>query len=425
MASLLYNVLLTGFLLLYSPVIVLRSLFREDFRRMWHERLGGLPARPGERPVWVHAASVGEVLCTLPLIRRIRKACPSVPIVLTTMTRTGNETARRQVPEAERICFLPFDHPLTLRRGFGRIGPRLLLIAETELWPNLLGLCRRKGVPVVLFNGRISNRSFKRYLALRFFFARCLGCVSAFLMQTEEDRLRITVLGAPPERAAAAGNIKFDQAPPAFTEEEAAGVGRSLGVGEDGPVLIAGSTHPGEEEIVLSLFMALREEHPGLVLILAPRHLQRLDEVERLLKAKQVSWRRRTAPAGQDGSARVILLDTMGELGKLYALATLVFVGGSLVPVGGHNPLEPLLFGKAVLFGPHMFNFREMARLLVEGGGAVQVRDAEGLEAEAGRLLRDEAVRREMGDRGKRLLEVNRGATERVFRAIEPFLRDP
>jgi 3-deoxy-D-manno-octulosonic-acid transferase len=425
MASLLYNVLLTGFLLLYSPVIVLRGLFREDFRRMWCERLGGLPARAGERPVWVHAASVGEVLCTLPLIRRMKKACPAVPIVLTTMTRTGNETARRQVPEAESVFFLPFDHPLTLRRGFCRIGPRLLLIAETELWPNLLRLCGRKDVPVVLFNGRISNRSFKRYRALRFFFRRCLGCVSAFLMQTEEDRLRITSLGAPPERAAAAGNIKFDQAPPAFTEEEAAGVGRSLGVGADGPVLMAGSTHPGEEEIVLSLFVALREEHPGLVLILAPRHLQRLDEVERLLRAKQIPWRRRTAPAGQDGGARVILLDTMGELGKLYALATLVFVGGSLVPVGGHNPLEPLLFGKPVLFGPHMFNFREMAQVLVDGGGAVQVRDAEGLAAEAGRLLRDEPARREMGDCGKRLLELNRGATERVFSAIEPFLREP
>jgi len=185
-------------------------------------------------PVWVHAASVGEVLCTLPLIRRIRKACPSVPIVLTTMTRTGNETARRQVPEAERVCFLPFDHPLTLRRGFARIGPRLLLVAETELWPNLLTLCRKKSVPAVLFNGRISTRSFKRYRALRFFFRRCLGSVSLFLMQTEEDRLRITDM-VPAGAGGRGGKHQVRPGAPAFTDEEAAGAGRSLGLEKAGP----------------------------------------------------------------------------------------------------------------------------------------------------------------------------------------------
>jgi 3-deoxy-D-manno-octulosonic-acid transferase len=428
MTHILYTTLVTLFLLLSSPYFLLRSLFQEGYRRMLAQRMGCLPPLVLKNPIWVHAASVGEVLCTLPLLKRIKRELPDCEIVITTMTRTGNDMAKTQILEANAVLFFPLDHPFILRKVFRQIRPCLLLLAETELWPNLLLSCRRKGIPVVLFNGRISDRSFPRYRFLKCFFERYVKSISLFLMQTEKDRQRVEEIGAPPERTRVAGNIKFDQTFPPFDPKQVDEMVRSLGLRRDETILIAGSTHSGEDEILLSLFKDLEPAYSRLVMILAPRHLDRLGDVERILQRENISWTRRSSlpasfpPPDSGRKPRVILLDTMGELMKLYRLGTVVFIGGSLVPVGGHNPLEPLFFKKCVLFGPHMFNFLEISRLLTERGGAIQIQGKEDLLLQVKRLLDDEGARTKIGERGHQILQENQGATERIFQEIKPYL---
>ncbi len=427
----LYNLLLTLLLILLIPYFLLRSLVQRDFRKGLAERMGFLPNLSGERPIWVHAASVGEVFCSVPLLKRIKREFPSREIVLTTMTPTGNQAAKRHVLEADHVFLLPMDHPFTIQRAIRRVEPSLLLIAETELWPNLLFFFGKKGIPIILFNGRISRNSFRRYLRFKFFFRECLKPISLFLMQTEEDCTRIIEIGAPSEKTAVMGNLKFDQTFPPVTQEEVVEMGKSLGLRGEENVLIAGSTHTGEEEILLSLYKELRGGDPDLVLILAPRHLNRLDEVEKLLKREEILYMRKTSLSFAKGrsnqgerSPQVILLDTMGELMRLYSLGTLIFIGGSLVPVGGHNPLEPLFFSRCVLFGPHMFNFSEIARSLTEAGGAIQVEGRKDFSYHVKRLLSDERARNEVGERGHQFLERHRGAADRIFRKIRPFIEE-
>ncbi|MDI6762935.1 MAG: 3-deoxy-D-manno-octulosonic acid transferase [Thermodesulfobacteriota bacterium] len=424
MIHFLYNVILTCFLILHIPYLLLQSLLRKRPQKLMKERLGSFPDLSSKKPIWIHAASVGEVLCSIPLLKRIKKEVPDCEIVLTTMTSTGNETAKKLIPEADRILFFPIDHPFTIRRAIRKISPRLLLIAETELWPNLLRSCGRKQIPVVLFNGRISGKSFRGYLFLKSFFKRCLKDISFFLMQTEEDRSRIIEIGAPPDRTRVAGNIKFDQVFPSINLEAIVEMSGFLGLQGNETILLAGSTHQGEEEIFIQLFKDLRKADPHLILILAPRHLDRLEEVEKVLRNEDLSWKRRSSLSGQDRKeiSGVILLDTMGELMRLYSLGTIVFIGGSLVPVGGHNPLEPLFFKKCVLFGPHMFNFLEISRRLIAEGGAILVNDREELSFQLKRLLSDERARNEVGQNGYRFLMKHRGATERIFEKIKPFL---
>jgi 3-deoxy-D-manno-octulosonic-acid transferase len=429
MIYLLYNTLLTFLLVLSSPYFLIRSLFQKRLRKAMIQRIGSLGIQPLGDSIWVHAASVGEVFCSIPLVRRIKKEFPNRKIVLTTMTSTGNEAAKTQLPEADHIFFFPIDHPFILRRVLKKIQPTLLLIAETELWPNLLRACGRKGIPIILFNGRISEKSFRGYLFFRFLFEECLKSVSLFLMQTHEDQDRIIQIGAPSEKTSVVGNLKFDQALPSVPEEARAILAQSLGLHGREPVFIAGSTHSGEEELLTSLSKQLREIDPNLIFILAPRHLNRLEEVERMLQKESLSWIRRTVlPMDQDRPNQerrpdVILLDTMGELMSLYSLATLVFIGGSLVPVGGHNPLEPLFFKKCVLFGPFMFNFLEISRRLIEAEGAIQVKDREDLTLQMKRLLRNERARKEMGERGYQFLRKHQGATERMVEKIRPYLK--
>jgi 3-deoxy-D-manno-octulosonic-acid transferase len=430
MTYLLYNTFLTFLLGLSSPYFILRSLFQVRFRNQLMERMGFFETLLFQNPIWVHAVSVGEVFCTVPLLKKIKKEFPQREIVLTTMTSTGKEAARRHLPEVNRVLFFPIDHPLTLRRVIERIQPGLLLIAETELWPNLLRSCGKWGIPVILFNGRISKKSFRGYLLLKFLFKKCLKYVSLFLMQTKEDQTRITEIGADPGKTRVTGNLKFDQSSPPFTQEAIEKLTHSIGLQGRGPVLIGGSTHSGEEEILIRLFKDLKRIESRLILILAPRHLNRLEEVEEALRKESVSWMRRTSlPVDPDRSGKeptplleVILLDTVGELMGLYSLGTLIFVGGSLVPVGGHNPLEPLFFKKCVLFGPYMFNFLEISRRLIEAEGAIQVKDREDLTIHMKRLLKNERARKETGERGYQFLQKHQGATERIFEEIRPYL---
>jgi len=427
MTYLLYNIIFTCFLVFAAPYFLVRALIDGRFRRALIQRMGFLPSPSMKGPIWVHAASVGEVFCTIPLLKRIKKEFTHCEIVLTTMTSTGNEAAKSRVPEANRVFFFPFDHPLMLQRAMEKIQPSLVLIAETELWPNFLHACGKKRVPVVLFNGRISEKSYRRYRLLKSFFKKCLQSISLFLMQAEGDRLRIVQIGATPERTRVTGNLKFDQSFSPVAQEALTRMSESFRLGEREAILIAGSTRPGEEEILLNLFRDLRESIPHLVLILAPRHLERLDEVERILKREFLPWIRRTSlqddRKGRDRPP-VILLDTMGELMGLYSLGTVVFIGGSLVPLGGHNPLEPLFFKKCTLFGPYMFHFSEISSRLVEAGGAIQVENGEALAVQLKRLLLDEEARNQVGEKGYQFLQRHQGATEKTFEEIKPFLAE-
>ncbi len=423
----LYNILLTILLLLSAPYFLLRSLISMRFRRALLQRLGFFQNPSFKRPIWVHAASVGEVICSIPLLKKIKKELPHAEIVLTTMTSTGNETAKCQLSEANQILFVPVDHPFIIRRTVKKIQPSLLLIAETELWPNLLRSCGKRGIPIILFNGRVSEKSFRRYLLFKFFFKECLKYISLFLMQTEEDQERVVEMGVESQKTKVEGNLKFDQALPSFPQKATDGIAEVFGFRGQEKILIAGSTHSGEEEILVSLYKELKRIEPHLVLILAPRHLERIEEVEKLLKKEAISWLRKTSlPRGpgrsDQESPEVLLLDTMGELMAIYSLGTLVFVGGSLVQIGGHNPLEPLFFRKCVLFGPYMFHFLEISGRLIETGGAIQVSGKKELFSQLKRLLIDEAARKETGEKGYQFLQKHRGATERMFEEIRPFL---
>jgi len=426
----LYDILFSFFLILYVPYSLLRCLFQKRLRERLSHRMGWIPNLQRKRPVWIHAASVGEVICSIPLFNKMKREFPDVPILMTTMTQTGNDTAKKLIPGSEGVFFFPFDHPFIIRRAIEKIDPCLLLIAETELWPNLLRFCGKKKIPVLLFNGRISKKSLKGYLSVKSLFKDGLKSITLFLMQTEEDRRRIVEIGAPPSRTKVMGNLKFDQTFPPTTEEEREAMAKSLGLqgGED--LLIAGSTHPGEEEMLIGAFKELKTTAPNLFLILAPRHLDRLEEVESILKEEALLWVRKTSlPLNGEPSRwdprhvpSVILLDTMGELMRLYSLGTLVFIGGSLVPIGGHNPLEPLAFKKCVLFGPYMFNFSEISKRLIENGGAVQVEGKEDLSSRLRLLFADEKTRTEIGEKGYQFLQKHRGATERAYEGIRSCL---
>ncbi len=427
MAYYLYNILITIFLLLSAPYFLLRSLISKRFRKALPQRMGFFKSPSFKRPIWVHAASVGEVFCSIPLLKKIKREFPHSKIVLTTMTSTGNETAKLHLPDADQILFVPIDHPLIVRRTIKRIRPGLLLIAETELWPNLLRSCGKKGIPIILFNGRISEKSFRRYLLFKFFFKECLRYISLFLMQTEEDRTRMVEIGGESQKTKAVGNSKFDQTFPSYTQEALVDMSKALRLQGKEKILIAGSTHSGEEEILAGLYKELKKMDPYLVLILAPRHLERLEEVERILRKESISWLRKTSlpmdtGRSAQGHPEVILLDTMGELMGIYSLGTLVFVGGSLVPIGGHNPLEPLFFRKCVFFGPYMFNFLEISSRLIKTGGAIQVSGKEELFSQLKRLLFDEVARKEIGEKGYQFLQKHQGATERMLEEIRPFL---
>lgn len=423
----LYNFLLTLLLLATIPYFLLRSLISRPFRKSLPERLGFFQSTPFKKPIWVHAASVGEVFCSIPLLKKIKKELPHSKILLTTMTSTGNETAKLHVSEADQILFVPIDHPFIIRRTAKKIQPSLLLIAETELWPNLLRFCGKRRIPIVLFNGRVSEKSFRRYLLFKFFFKQCLKYISLFLMQTEEDQERVIQMGVESEKTKVEGNLKFEQTFPSFAQKATDEMAKAFGFHGQEKILVAGSTHAGEEEILVSLYKELKMIEPHLVLVLAPRHLERLEEVEKILKKEALSWLRRTSLRMSAGrfdqeTPGVILLDTMGELMGIYSLGTLVFVGGSLVRIGGHNPLEPLFFRKCVLFGPYMFNFLEISSRLTETGGAIQVSGREELFSQLRRLLLDEVARREMGEKGYQFLQKHQGATERMFEEIRPFL---
>jgi 3-deoxy-D-manno-octulosonic-acid transferase len=384
--------------------------------------------------LWVHAVSVGEVRLALPLIARLQERFPNLPIHLTTGTSTGRRLAEAKAVDGGpagrfSVSQFPFDLPGPMSRLLARLRPRAVLIMETEIWPNLLRLSGEAGVPAVLINGRISNRTYPRYRLVRRFLRRALRHIRAFGMQSEEDARRVRDLGAPPERVRVTGNLKFDLPVPSA---DAATVRRQLGLPPGTVLFVAGSTAPGEEEPVLEAFRALRAVAPGARLLLAPRHPERFRRAGEALRAAGLrvtsystlteSVPERAPDTAPSGTGFVeydaLLVDAVGVLPTLYAAADLVFVGGSLVPRGGHNILEPAALGKPVLFGPHMENFREAAQALTAAGAGLVARDGRELGALAVRLLLDAPARKVASEAARLVVERNRGALEGTVRMI-------
>ncbi|MBI2163989.1 MAG: 3-deoxy-D-manno-octulosonic acid transferase [candidate division NC10 bacterium] len=416
----LYSLGLGAFFVGGLPVFMAQAILRGKYRRGLPERLGRVPAWAGPvPPVWLHAVSVGEVMAAIPLARELAGRRPDLPLLVSTVTDTGRNVAEQRLP-GKQFVFFPVDLGWAVEPALDRLRPRIVLLTETEIWPNFIRACGARGVPVVLINGRISPRSYPRYRRVRRLFAQVLRGIRLFCMQTPEDAGRILDLGAPAERVHVVGNLKFDLAVTGDPQDGSA-VRRMLGLPPSRPVLVAGSTHRGEEAPVLEAFHAVRSAVPDITLLLAPRHPERLGEVETLLERTGVAWSRRSRlPASQPPP--VILVDTMGELARLYAAGTVVFVGGSLVPIGGHNVLEPAAYARPVLFGPHMGNFAEMARLFLEQGAAIQVMNADGLAAEILRLLQEPRLAGRMGEAGRGIVETHRGAGRRTLDLLEALL---
>jgi 3-deoxy-D-manno-octulosonic-acid transferase len=429
----LYSLLTAAGMLLLSPYFAVQGLRKGKYWRGLRQRFGYLPKEVGEPSVgapgaiWIHAVSVGEALAALPLARRLKERFPGRRLVISTTTATGQRVARERMEFADAIFYFPLDWAGPVRRVFRVIRPGIVVILETEIWPNFLRVARQQGVPVVFVNGRISERSFRRYRWVDGFLARVLADVEAFLMQSEEDARRLHALGAPSGRVAVMGNLKYDLAAPAaspLAEWLAAELKRQ----NRRPVVIAGSVVAGEEEAVLGAFATVRGEWPRALLVLAPRKPERFEAASRIGAERGFSVVRRSAlrfdsPLGE--LAEVLLLDSIGELAAMYRLADAVFVGGSLVPAGGHNILEPACFGRPPIFGPSMQNFRDAAAQLLSAGAAVEVASGEELSRVWSRLLEDQSRGEQMGRAARELVEQNRGATERALERIASILESP
>ena len=412
---------------LAAPVISVVFLWRgvrdRGYWRNFGERFGfGAPAAP--HGVWIHAVSVGEVQACAPLVGVLRQRYPDLPLTVTAVTPTGAARARALFGGAAQVRYVPFDLPGAVRRFFARVQPRLAVIVETELWPNLYRECGRRRVPLVLASARLSARSVGRYRRLGALFRDTLSQAAVVAAQGSGDAERFRALGADPASTHVTGNLKFDFELPPQTVERGARLREQYAPAR--ALWVAGSTHGGEEQTLLEAQRQVRALHPEALLVLAPRHPQRFAEVAALLHQGGVSFVRRSQGAAAAAhTSEVLLLDSLGELLDFYAAADVAFVGGSLVPIGGHNLLEPAALGVPILTGPYNSNTEEIARLLIASGAAEVVRDAATLGARIGALLANPEARVRIGMQGRASVDSNRGALGKLLGLIEPLLSEP
>ncbi len=401
--------------------LALRGLRNPAYWSRWPERFGfsDVPGTP--HLLWLHAVSVGEVRAATPLIKSIQSRFPQGRILVTTTTPTGSQEVVRTFAEGVDHCYAPYDYPGSVRRFLARARPALVVIMETEIWPNIISQCHALDIPVVFSNVRLSERSHRRYRRVRRFCRQLLVKVDRFAVQTPDDANRIVDLGAKPDAVEVTASIKFEVALPASLREVADVVRHDWG--RDRRVWVAGSTHENEEEMVLDIFARLRREFPDLLLVIVPRHPERFSPVTRLCRRRGLNVARRSETTSRVGSdVDVYIGDTMGELPVLYAAGDVAFVGGSLVRVGGHNLLEPCAVGVPVVFGPHVFNFSEIARITLQRGAGTQVAGVGELEHAVRRYLSDANLRFTVGEVGRQMVEENRGALQRNLRLLEGYL---
>ena len=413
-------------LYLLLPLALLRLLWRSlrapAYRRRWGERIGLYPGGVHPAGIWVHAVSVGEVQAAQPLIRALLVRRPDIGVLVTTTTPTGAERVQGIFEDRVQHLYMPYDLVPIIRRFLDRARPRLVIVMETEIWPNLLRECGQRDVPVILANARLSARSAAGYARFEKFTARTLRAISVIAAQSEADAHRFVELGANPERVQVTGSIKFDVTSPASLRDRAEVVRRLWG--DTRPVWVAASTHEGEEEILLDAHERIRGSLPEALLVLVPRHPERFPRVAALVKRREMALVRRTEERGCEAGTAVFLGDTMGELRVFLAAADAAFIGGSLVPVGGHNPLEASSAGVPAAVGPHTFNFAQITDLLLERGAAVRVEDDAGLAQVMLGWLADAAERARIGENGRRVVAQNRGALERLLRLVEDRLAE-
>jgi len=420
----LYDLMMTVAAVLLFPYALIRGVRYGEVWQGIGERLSYFSAQrllplQGRPLYWVHAVSVGEVRACLPLLKELRRAEPEAVLALSCMTYTGKQIAR-EVPEADLCFFLPFDISWLVGRTLRLLRPKALLVVETEIWPNLVRQAHRLQVPLLLVNGRISDRSFPRYLAAKKLLAPLLGQFTRFCMQSRMDALRIIRLGASSDRVVVTGNMKFDLPSPDFSTEALERMREEFRLVPGRPVWVAGSTRQGEEELILTAFVQLLDQGHDLQLVLVPRYPERARTVAELVSASGLQGVLRSElSARQEGLSRhdVLVGDTLGEMLKFYACADVVFVGGSLVPIGGHNVLEACMLGKPVLFGPHTENNKQIISLLLEARGGVRV-SAESLAGEVSGLIGDAQRRETMGRNGAALYAEHAGAARRTFVAL-------
>jgi 3-deoxy-D-manno-octulosonic-acid transferase len=412
-----------------SPYFLYQAIRYNKYFGSLRQRLGYLPITfnvYGEPSIWIHAVSVGEALTVRALAAELKERYPRLRLFVSTTTIAGQQVARRSLPEADAVFYFPFDWSFIVRRTLDIVKPRVFVVMETEIWPNLLRACRERGVKTVMINGRISARSYPRYRLVRPFFRRVLADLDRFCMQSEESARRVIDLGADPARVTVTGSLKFDslQSRPAAAHGKPRDrVLRFFRLSPSRVTIVAGSTVRGEEPAVLRAFSRIKTLLPSALLIAAPRHPERFAEVERLARdAGFVTARRTDLPIDAEPRADVIVLDTIGELASVYQLATAVFVGGSLVDTGGHNILEPAVFGKPILFGPYMSNFKEIAATFISNGAAVQVQSERDLEDAMMSLVSDPVRRARFGAAARALVEANRGAKDKTLDAIADLL---
>lgn len=432
MLSLLYNLLLVVGMVLSLPVTIVSALTLEKRQKTVLKRLGiGFrPHRFSRRPIWLHAISVGEILSAIPLAQSIKSRFPDYPLVVSASTHTGFEIAKKRLAKTcDAIVLFPYDFVWSVKRIIKGIDPAIFILFESDIWPNFLFEIRKRGTPALFVNGRISPRSFKRYKKISFFMEWVFSNLSWLCLQTQKDADRFAEIGAPRKRIEVTGNIKFDLPLETMPDAERMRLRESLGIAKNSKIFLAGSTHTGEEELLAHPLKELKQRFPDLVTLIVPRHPDRAESIKRLLADADLPSTLKTALKPRPGGAHgippeVIIVDTLGELRRLYAIADTVFVGGSLIKHGGHNPIEPAMFKKPILFGPHMHNFEWIANTLVQAQGAIMVEDANHLLKAATTILSDPTAAKTVGDQAYKVLQENRGAVEKTLKVIEKELRN-
>ncbi|HNW39296.1 MAG TPA: 3-deoxy-D-manno-octulosonic acid transferase [Candidatus Omnitrophota bacterium] len=407
----------------YLPQYFVRGKINSGFAR----RLGSLPEGLNlERPIWIHAVSVGEVNAVKGLVAQLRQAYPSKKLVISTVTATGNKIARSLIQEGDFLTYLPLDFSFIVKRVLKKINPCVLIIAETEIWPNLITCLNRLQIPVITVNGRISDSSYGGYRLIKFFIRPILSMVKQFCVQSDRDALRLVNLGVLKQKIQVTGNVKFDIKIEAYPPDQVLTYRLGLWLEPLDKLLVCGSTHPGEEALIITAYQELRLVFPRLKLLIAPRHPERKDQVSRLIKNKGftpvlISGIAQVCPACVNNP--VFILDTVGDLCNYYSAADIVFIGGSLVKQGGHNILEPASQKKPVIFGPYMFNFRDISELFLANQAALVANDSQELAEGVKQLLSSELLAKDLVERAYNLILKNRGATSKNIGIIKQLIQ--
>ncbi len=436
----LYDLGFLIFSVIYLPTLVFKGRLHRDFPERFgrYDKIKERALLSGRDRIWIQAVSVGEVALCRTLIPLLKESFPRRDLVISTITKSGNDLAKKLFSKDAIIIYFPLDFSFTVKRAVKYIKPGIYIMVETEIWPNLLNELSLKSVPSIMINGRISDRSIGKYRLAKPFLKNVISKIRSLCMQDSIDADRVISLGAQPDRVKVTGNMKFDAEAPASVGT-ADSIRRSLRLDEGDMLLVAGSTHNGEEEMIVEAFKELVTEFPKLKLLIAPRHIDRVRAVENVIKryefepvrVSRLNESQTTLPAlgadrpGGKNERRIMILDTIGHLNEAYSIAMLVFVGGSLVKHGGQNPLEPAILGKAIIFGNHMFNFRYITKVLLQEDGAVQVAGKKELTDELRKLVNDPSRRADLGENAKMAIAKNRGATRRNLEKIGEILRCP